>query len=231
VAKRKRICYLAGESVPLLAKLVAESPATLSDLELVAVILAGSSKGSGAITLAARLLDGGPATLLQRISPRRIRTVTGDLRGARLLASLELGRRAVRGTGSRVLSSPKHVSEYARAYAEAQKEHFLAIHLNARHVPLFLEVVSVGTLSASLVHPREVFRRAISQGSACLILVHNHPSGDPSPSADDVEITSRLARVGDLVGIEVMDHVILTSEQYFSFREEGLLGSEGRRGG
>ena len=97
------------------------------------------------------------------------------------------------------------------------------VHLTTRHVPRLLEVVSVGTLNASLVHPREVFQRAIREGSANLILVHNHPSGDASPSSDDIEITARLAKVGELVGIEVLDHVILAREKYFSFREEGLL--------
>ncbi len=74
------------------------------------------------------------------------------------------------------------------------------------------------------MHPREVFRRAISESSASLVLVHNHPSGDPSPSADDIEITARLVKVGELVGLEVLDHVILAGERYFSFREEELLG-------
>lgn len=221
MAKRRRVCYFMGEAC-CPGRLSADAPAVLSDLELVAVVLDGSAGGI-ALDQAARLLDGGPAALLQRMNPRRIRTLLGAHEAARLLAALELGRRAVQGTGRGALSSPRHVLEYARDYAAAQKEHFLAIHLNSRHLPQQLEVVSVGTLSASLVHPREVFRQAISQGSASLILAHNHPSGDPAPSADDIEITTRLARVGGLVGIEVLDHVILADERYFSFREEGLL--------
>ena len=177
------------------------------------------------MVLADRLLDGGSAALLKRLSPRRVRSLAGEGRAVRLLASLELGCRALRGSDCRVLSSPKHVQAYARSYATADKEHFLSIHLTTRHVPSFLEIVSIGTLNASLVHPREVFKRAIGEGSANLILVHNHPSGDPSPSADDIEITSRLVNVGELVGIHVLDHVILAGERYFSFREEGLLGA------
>ena len=196
------------------------TPAACSDLELLATIL---GEGEEAMGTADRLLDGGSAVLLKRLTPRRIRSLAGERAGARLLASLELGRRALQGDGRRVLSSPKHVQDYAKAYAAAEKEHFLAVHLSTRHIPSFLEVVSVGTLNSSLVHPREVYRRAIREGSACLVLVHNHPSGDPSPSADDIEITSRLVRVGELVGIEVLDHVILAYERYFSFREEGLF--------
>lgn len=223
MAKRRRVCYLVSEDPPNAPPRASAAPRVLSDLELVALVLGEGGGATEPIARAARLLDGGPAAVLQRMSPRRIRTLAGESGGARLCAALELGRRILQGTGCRVLSSPKHVLDYARAYASAQKEHFLAIHLNARHLPRRLEVVSVGTLSASLVHPREVFREAISHGSAGLILAHNHPSGDPSPSADDVEITSRLVRVGELVGIEIIDHVILTAERYFSFREEGLL--------
>jgi DNA repair protein RadC len=196
----------------------------LSDLELIAIVLGETLPEGKRLALAGRLLDGGSAALLRRLSPRRIRRHLGDGGSLRLLAALELGRRAIRGAGLRSISSPRHVLEYARTYATAQKEHFLGIHLNARHVPVSLEVVSIGTLSSSLVHPREVFRTAIGEGSASLILVHNHPSGDPSPSPDDIEITSRLCKVGELVGIEVLDHVILAQERYFSFREEGFLG-------
>lgn len=199
-------------------------PSSLSDLELLTIVLSDSEPREEAMSLADRLLDGGSAVLLRRLSARRIRSLAGKEKAARLCASLELGRRALRGCGHKVLSSPRHVQEYARTYATAEKEHFLAVHLSTRHVPSLLEVVSIGTLNASLVHPREVFRRAIQEGSASLILVHNHPSGDPSPSADDIEITSRLVKVGELVGIEVLDHVILAAERYFSFREEGLLG-------
>jgi DNA repair protein RadC len=195
----------------------------MSDLELLAVVLGDADQERTELELADRLLDGGSAALLRRLSLRRLRTLGGELRALRLQAALELGRRALRGSGSRVLSSPKHVQQYARDYAGAEKEHFLAVHLTTRHVPRLLEIVSVGTLNASLVHPREVFQRAIREGSANLILVHNHPSGDPSPSADDIEITTRLLKVGELVGIEVLDHVILAGERYFSFREEGLL--------
>ncbi|MBD3237797.1 MAG: DNA repair protein RadC [Candidatus Eisenbacteria bacterium] len=223
MARRRRVCYLVAEDLPRSAPPPRGAPRSLSDLELVALVLGEGSTEDQPIARAARLLDGGPAAVLQRLTPRRIRSLAGERGGTRICAALELGRRILQGTGCGVLSSPKHVLEYARAYAGAQKEHFLVIHLNARHLPRRLEVVSVGTLSASLVHPREVFREAINQGSAGLILAHNHPSGDPSPSADDIEITSRLARVGELVGIEVIDHVILTSERYFSFREEGLL--------
>ncbi len=221
--KRDGICYLREGECATPTDLVLRGAQKLSDLELVAIILGESPAGPGRLWLAEQILDGGPAALLPRVSTRRIRALAGPERAARLVASLELGCRVLRGGGTRALSSPRLVHEYARPYASATREHFIAIHLNARHVPLLLEVVSIGTLSASLVHPREVFRRAITEGCASLILVHNHPSGDPVPSPDDIEITTRLLKVGELVGIEVLDHVVLAGERYFSFREEGLL--------
>lgn len=105
----------------------------------------------------------------------------------------------------------------------ARKEHFLVLSLNARRQLLRVETVSVGTLSASLVHPREVFAPAISNGAAAVVVVHNHPSGDPSPSAEDREATRRLQRAGELLGIPLADHVIVAESSFFSFRESGIL--------
>ena len=224
MARRTRGSYLGVRETPGKRHPGASGIAALNDLELLTAVLRDGEPEGEALSLADRLLDGGCAAQLRRLSGRRLRSVAGDEKATRLLAALELGSRALRGKGVRVLSAPKHVLDYARAYASAEKEHFLAIHLTTRHVPRFLDVVSVGTLSCSLVHPREVFRRAILEASANLILVHNHPSGDPSPSSDDIEITTRLVKVGDLVGIQILDHVIMAGERYFSFREEGLLG-------
>jgi len=221
--KRDGACYLREIHCLSPLEVLTHGADGLSDLELVAAILGDSAEGPDRLQVAEAVLDRAPAALLRRLHPRRLRALAGPERAVRLLAALELGRRVLTGGGSRALSSPRHVQEYARPYASAPKEHFLTIHLNARHVPLLLEVVSVGTLSASLVHPREVFRRAIAENCASLILVHNHPSGDPAPSPDDIEITGRLTQVGELVGIEVLDHVILAQERYFSFREEGML--------
>ncbi len=105
----------------------------------------------------------------------------------------------------------------------ARKEHFLVLCLNARRQLLRLETVSIGTLSASLVHPREVFSPAISNGAAAIVAVHNHPSGDTSPSAEDREATHRLQRAGELLGIPLADHVIVSEASFFSFRESGLI--------
>jgi len=120
--------------------------------------------------------------------------------------------------------TPEEVLRLVRPLVrDADREHFYCVHLSARNTVLEVTLVSVGTVNASLVHPREVFKRAIALSAASIILAHNHPSNDPSPSADDLDITSRLTKAGELLGIEVLDHVIVAEGSYTSFRQERLL--------
>jgi DNA repair protein RadC len=104
-----------------------------------------------------------------------------------------------------------------------QKEHFVCLFLNTKNQVIARETLSIGSLNASIVHPREVFREAIRRSSASLVCVHNHPSGDPTPSPEDVQITRRLADAGKLIGIDVLDHVIIGDCQYVSLKEQGLI--------
>lgn len=123
------------------------------------------------------------------------------------------------------LSAPPDVAAFAcRHYPpDLDREAFSVILVGARNQLLRLLVVSVGTLTASLVHPREVFKPAIAHGAASLILVHNHPSGDPEPSDDDLALTKRLAKAGQLLGIDILDHVILAGKQFLSLKTRGAL--------
>ncbi len=109
------------------------------------------------------------------------------------------------------------------AVKSGKKEHFLAFYLNSRNQLIRFETVSIGTLSASLVHPREVFAPAIESTAAALIVAHNHPSGDCAPSPEDKVATRRLKESGELLGIPLLDHLIVSSSRFFSFRENGLL--------
>ena len=122
------------------------------------------------------------------------------------------------------VSEPTDVLPYVRQIASREKrEVFVAFYLNTRHRILRAHIISIGTLSASLVHPREVFRPAIRHAAATLIVAHNHPSGDPQPSGDDIEITQRLRKVGELLGIELLDHIIVAGRSFVSCRQEGLF--------
>ncbi len=140
----------------------------------------------------------------------------------------ELRVRRYRGKKVPTLNGPEDVARIIRPMTRNEKrEQFFTLLLTVRHALIGIETVSIGSLTASLVHPREVFRPAILASAAAIILAHNHPSGDVAPSDDDVEITNRLADVGQLLGIDVLDHVIVPSggRAFLSFREKGLLTS------
>jgi DNA repair protein RadC len=204
-------------------KLARRGAESLSDAELVALLLRTGSAGRSALELAEGLLRDmpeGAGAGFERL--RKVRGV-GPVRAAALTAAAELGRRG--------RPDPRPVVDCARTAAglvpaavrSARKEHFLILCLNARRQLVHQETVSVGTLSASLVHPREVFSPAIAHASAAVVAVHNHPSGDPTPSSEDREVTRRLQRAGELLGIPLADHVVVSESGFFSFREHGLL--------
>lgn len=115
------------------------------------------------------------------------------------------------------------VAFFRKKLGDSVQERFVALYLNARNVPIGWQEVSRGSVSASIVHPREVFLPAISLVASSLILAHNHPSDDPTPSKDDVELTRRMVNAGQLLGIEVLDHIVVTASGFLSLKERGLL--------
>lgn len=136
----------------------------------------------------------------------------------------ELTKRKYRGKAPRVIRGPDDVvAVVGRKLRTEQREHFLVLLLNARHEVLSREIVSIGSLNASIVHPREVFKPAVVASAASIVLVHNHPSGDPEPSEEDLSITKRLVKVGDLLGIAVLDHVVIARRGVVSLRSRQLL--------
>ncbi|HEY8122825.1 MAG TPA: DNA repair protein RadC [Myxococcota bacterium] len=209
-------------------RLFAHGAAPLSDAELLALLLRTGVRRRAATQLAHELLATGGLALLAQASPSELAATAGigPAKAATLLAAFELGRRlAARPLerGERI-GSPEDVHRHFHArLRDAATEQFHIILLDARHRVLRSVLTSQGTLTASLVHPREVFRPALREAAAALVLVHNHPSGDPSPSAEDREITRRLARAGALLGIPVLDHVIVADRGYASLREQGEL--------
>ena len=149
----------------------------------------------------------------------------GEAKACIVLAAVELGRRIgqVRNPGRPVISSPADVERLLRGrIANLDRENFVVVLLNTKNEVIETSTVSVGTLSASLVHPREVFKPAIRASAASVVLAHNHPSGKVEPSREDREVTRRLGEAAQILGIEVLDHVIL-GDGYFSMREHGIL--------
>ena len=208
-------------------KLARSGPEALSDQELLALVLRTGYAGCSVMDLSSSLLVEFPDGLPEAgfVALRRIKGV-GETRAAALVASFELARRfSGRPDHRPTLDSPGRVLETVPEEVRlGRKEHLLAFYLNARSQLLYQETVSIGTLSASLVHPREVFSPAVAHSAAAVIVVHNHPSGDCSPSPDDRDTTRRLCRAGEILGIALLDHIIVAGAACFSFREHGLLG-------
>ena len=203
--------------------------AGLGDNELLAIIVGHGSRQISALDVANLVLDAAAGvhglTRVSRDELGRVKGV-GAAKAAQILAAVELGRRTLSRTpGDRVqFDGPEDVAAYLMPqYGSRSVEHFGIVLLDTKHRVLRTRVLSVGTLDASLVHPREVFREATLGGAAAIVLFHNHPSGDPVPSGDDVALTTRLVRAGDLMGVDVIDHIIVVDACYCSFKETGRL--------
>ncbi|MCX7624681.1 MAG: DNA repair protein RadC [Candidatus Sumerlaeaceae bacterium] len=212
----------------------------LSDAELLAIILRTGTHELSAVELARRIIEiaGGntyelwrlsPAALVERLRRAKIKGV-GPAKIAQLRAALELGARALSSStdqrlrvGDAVQRSRDIFERYRSRYAGATQEEFRILILDTKHRVVHDAVVSRGTLDASIVHPRDVFRLALDHAASAVIFVHNHPSGDPTPSREDRMLTRRLADAGQLLGIRVLDHVIIGAQTYFSFADEGEL--------
>ncbi|HYM82468.1 MAG TPA: DNA repair protein RadC [Candidatus Limnocylindria bacterium] len=197
----------------------------LSDGELLALVLGTGSPGRSALRLGRALARRPLRTLADWPAARWLRLAgVGPARAAALVAAFELGRRALeRADAARPIRGPDDVIAHVGDLRRARREHFVVLLLNARHEIQGRETISIGSLNASIVHPREVFLPAILHSAASVVLVHNHPSGDPEPSEEDLAITRRLVEVGELVGIGVLDHVIVANRGSVSFRSRQLL--------
>ena len=205
-------------------------PAALGDNELLALVLGSGTRTTSAPALASLVLDSaGGIHGLATASGGELRRVpgVGEARAAQILAAIELGRRTLlRQTADRPqLLTPREVGHFLLPEFGARPvEQFGVVLLDAKHRLIRTAVLTVGTLDRSVVHPREVFREAASARAAGIVLFHNHPSGDPTPSADDVSLTQRLVAAGELMGIDVLDHLVLASTRFVSLRELGRLG-------
>ena len=211
-------------------RLIARGAEALSDAELFAILLRTGRAGENVLELArgivARFRETGLHEILAMPCAEFARIPgIGTAKAATVLAALELGRRAQQTAKSRPrIREASDVAELLRPRFRAEKrEHFLVLPLSAKNEVLMVADVSVGTLTNALVHPREVFEPPIRCGAAHIILAHNHPSGDPAPSAEDHRLTRVLKDAGALLGIPVTDHVIIGGDGFFSFAEEGVL--------
>ncbi len=211
-------------------RLIRYGPGALSDAQLLSLILeTGDSSGASALDLSRsllnrfgsfRALDG--AGIAELCETRGI----GPAKAARIAAALEIGKRLFASAGVRgspIRTSSDVSSLYLPIMRNLKKEVFKCVLLDAKNRVIKDLTISEGSLTASIVHPREVFLPAIRESAASIILIHNHPSGDPTPSAEDIDITRQLVRAGEMLGIRVLDHVIIGDGRSVSFADQGML--------
>ncbi|MEW6398199.1 MAG: DNA repair protein RadC [Bacillota bacterium] len=215
-------------------KLMRHGAEVLSTSELLAVVLGSGSEGLSALGLARALLEEAGSSLsgLACLSPQDLARWRGmgPAKVARVLATVELARRLwAEEVGPRpvVRNAQDLAALVLPRLRYLDREHLLVVMVDASNRVVGVETVSVGDLTSSIAHPREVFKPCIRRNAAAVALAHNHPSGDPRPSQDDVLVTERLVEAGKLLGIEVLDHVILSDDSYISLRQTGLGWEKG----
>ena len=213
-------------------KLIQRGAASLSDTELLAILLRTGTSSVSVLHLAEEVLakyqDKGLVSIMN-ISPQEIASVhgVGLAKAATIVAAVELGRRISTRAAQKLekIEGPEDVARYASPLLRfEQKEHFLVMLLDVRNRVLAMPTISIGSLTASVAHPREIFREAIRYSAANMILIHNHPSGDPTPSREDIQITKQMMKAGEIMGIPVLDHIIIAGDGFLSLKEADCLG-------
>ena len=211
-------------------KLIAYGASVLSNAELIAILLRTGTRENSVLRLAEQVLscykDRGLSAIIH-MSVAELAHIKGlgAAKAATILAAVELGRRlSMTAAKIEVVHGPEDVAHFAMPrYRFEQKEHFAVLLLNTKNHILSMPDISIGSLTASVVHPREVFEAAVRQAAASLILLHNHPSGDPTPSKEDIAVTQRLVKAGKVMDIPVLDHIIIGDNRFVSLKEQGLM--------
>lgn len=209
-------------------RLVRNGSESLSNAELLAIILRTGSREENVVSMCNRILSEYSIKQLSLANIKRLTQIhgIGEAKAAQIAALFELARRLETFVEEpkRKVRSPKDV--YSLMYPkmrEQKKERFITLYLDTKNQILKEETVSIGSLNASIVHPREVFKSALLESSASVIMIHNHPSGDPSPSREDIMVTEKLVEGGKLLGIDVLDHIIIGDGKYVSLKDEGFV--------
>lgn len=211
-------------------KILNQGVDVLSTSELLAILLRTGTRQHNAIDLGNILMRkcGEDLNELSCITLEELCLIDGigESKACQILAAIELGKRLKQSPLVRKtkITSPNDVVSFFSAELSSERvEKFIAVFLNTKNEMIAWEVISIGSLNASIVHPREVFNRAIKRSAASILAVHNHPSGHVEPSREDINITKRLSEVGQIVGIPMVDHIIIGKDKYYSFKEQNQL--------
>lgn len=197
-------------------KLVKYGPEKLSDSELLAILLRTGTKDLNVLKLSQKILQKFEKTKFINTTIDELKGIhgLGEVKACEIIACFELGRRMLKDKKSSILLSPKDVWERMEDIRGSKKEHFVVFYLDSGNQEIKREIISIGTLNESLVHPREVFEGAIKNNAASIIIAHNHPSGDLEPSQADIEITKKLIHAGKILDIKIIDHIIITKDSF-----------------
>jgi len=204
----------------------------LTDAELFAIIFRSGTRNMNAVDLAKQMLRKNncesPLVSLYEQSLLELQEISGigEVKAAQVHAVLELSRRIAKQKHSKdikITSANSIANLYMEDLRHLKKECFKVVYLDTKNTIISDENISVGSLNASIVHPREVFKNAIKQSANSIIVIHNHPSGDPNPSREDINVTKRIEKAGELLGIALLDHIIIGDQRYISFKEEKLI--------
>jgi DNA repair protein RadC len=206
-------------------KLINYGPKKLSTTELLAIIIGSGYTGKNVISLAGEILRKNTIKGLKRLKYDLLKKEKGigSAKATQLIAAIELGRRIYKQEEVIKFQEPKDVYNHLKDLKSKKKEHFVALYLNSQNELIHQETISIGSLNASIVHPREVFEPAIKHLAAGIIVAHNHPSGKDTPSKEDEQITKDLIKSGEILGIEIYDHIIITNKSYHSFKKNNKI--------
>ncbi len=205
-------------------RLEKQGPSVLSDAELLAIILKTGNKDENVIDMSNRLISKYGVDKLSSCSLVELQEIKGigNAKASQIIALFEFNKRHnISKQNGKPIKTAKDVFDYCSPkLSGVDKEHFMILHMDTRNKIIKDEIVSVGTLNSSLIHPREVFKSAIKESANAIILVHNHPSGDVEPSEEDKKITDILFKAGELLSIKVLDHVIIGKDSWYSFKDK-----------
>jgi DNA repair protein RadC len=210
-------------------RFIQNGPESLSNHELIAILLRTGTKDESVLQLSNRLLTSFEGLRLLKAATLEEMTEIkgiGQAKAIQVLAAVEIGRRIanLNYNDRYVIRSPEDGANYVMNDMRfLSQEHFVCLYLNTKNQVLHKQTIFIGSLNASIVHPREVFREALKRSAASIICLHNHPSGDPAPSREDIEVTKRLVECGKMIGIDVLDHLIIGENKFVSLKEKGYL--------
>ncbi|MGG5254896.1 RadC family protein [Neobacillus sp. SM06] len=210
-------------------RFIQQGPQSLSNHELIAILLRTGTKDESVLQLSNRLLSHFEG--LRQLKSATLEEITaikgiGSAKAIQVLAAIEIGRRVTSLTFADryVIRSPEDGAKYVMDEMRfLSQEHFVCLYLNTKNQVLHKHTVFIGSLNASIVHPREVYREALKRSAASIICLHNHPSGDPTPSREDIEVTRRLSESGKIIGVDLLDHLIIGENKFVSLKEKGYV--------